>query len=64
MRSRRSQNQKGYFTESKEPVLHLNNNTGKERRPPYRYSTGGVYEGEWIGNKREGFGIMTWLGNK
>lgn len=34
----------------------------KEKRPQYRYTTGGVYEGEWIGNKREGYGVMTWPG--
>jgi hypothetical protein len=54
--------QRGYFTENKEPVVHLNNNRKREARAAYRFSTGGVYEGEWIGNMRDGFGKMTWLG--
>ncbi|CDW81630.1 UNKNOWN [Stylonychia lemnae] len=32
------------------------------RKVPYVYkSTGSVYDGEWLGNFRDGFGIMTWI---
>lgn len=34
----------------------------REKRSPYTYkSTGSVYEGEWLGNFRDGFGTMIWL---
>ena len=31
-----------------------------EKRPPFKFNTGAVYEGEWRGNHREGYGIQTW----
>jgi hypothetical protein len=32
----------------------------RELRPAYQYKTGSIYEGEWFGNFRDGFGTMTW----
>lgn len=32
----------------------------KEKRPPYQFKSGAVYEGEWKGNLRDGFGTQTW----
>ena len=32
----------------------------KERRPPYTFSSGAVYEGEWKGSVREGWGTQIW----
>lgn len=29
-----------------------------ERKPPYKYKSGGVYKGEWKGGFREGYGVM------
>lgn len=54
--------QKGYFTENLETVKHQNPTQRRERRAPYRFATGGVYEGEWVGNMRDGQGVMMWAG--
>ena len=32
----------------------------REKRPPYQFKSGAVYEGEWKGNLRDGFGTQTW----
>ena len=32
----------------------------RERRPPFTFSSGAVYEGEWRGNVREGWGTQIW----
>lgn len=32
----------------------------REKRPPYTFSSGAVYEGEWVGNVRDGYGVQTW----
>jgi hypothetical protein len=32
----------------------------REKRPPHTFKSGAIYEGEWIGNMRDGFGIQTW----
>lgn len=34
--------------------------TKKEKRPAFVFSSGAVYEGEWIGNMRDGYGSQTW----
>ena len=31
-----------------------------EKRPPYKFKSGAVYEGQWRGNVREGNGVQTW----
>jgi len=38
----------------------FNPNQRREKRSPYRYKSGAIYEGEWIGGFRDGFGQMTW----
>lgn len=32
----------------------------REKRSPYRYKNNSIYDGEWIGNKKDGYGVMTW----
>lgn len=32
----------------------------REKREPYVFKSGAVYEGEWIGHTRDGFGIQRW----
>jgi hypothetical protein len=32
----------------------------RERRPPYTFKSGAIYEGEWKGSIRDGWGIQTW----
>lgn len=32
----------------------------REKRPPFLFKSGAVYEGEWKGNMRDGNGIQTW----
>lgn len=32
----------------------------REGRPSYTFTSGAVYEGEWIGNLRDGNGVQTW----
>lgn len=31
-----------------------------EQRPPVRFNNGIVYEGSWLGEYREGFGVQIW----
>ncbi len=39
-------------------ILDNNANTDKiDHRPPYTFKSGAVYEGEWRGNMREGYGV-------
>ena len=35
-------------------------NTKRDRRAAYTFRSGAVYEGEWLGNFRYGFGCMIW----
>ena len=32
----------------------------REKRSPYTFKSGAIYDGEWRGNVRDGFGIQTW----
>ena len=32
----------------------------KEKRPAYQFKSGAVFDGEWKGNSRDGFGTQTW----
>jgi hypothetical protein len=32
----------------------------KEKRPPYTFKSGAVYEGEWKGSVRDGWGTQIW----
>jgi len=32
----------------------------REKRPAYTFQTGAIYEGEWLGGNRDGFGIQVW----
>jgi len=29
----------------------------REKRPPFEFKNGAIYEGDWIGNARDGYGI-------
>lgn len=33
----------------------------KEKRPRFKFNNGAVYEGEWIGDIREGYGVQLWV---
>ena len=39
--------------------VSIKHNT-RQQRKPYKYKTGAVYEGEWVGGFRDGLGQMTW----
>ena len=32
----------------------------REKRSPYIFNSGAVYDGEWIGNMRDGYGVQVW----
>jgi len=32
----------------------------REKRSPYLYNSGAVYDGEWLGNSRDGYGVQVW----
>jgi len=32
----------------------------REKRPPFTFQSGAIYEGEWKGNVRDGFGTQIW----
>ena len=34
--------------------------TVRERRAAYHFKNGAVYEGEWLGDNRDGFGVQVW----
>lgn len=34
--------------------------TKREKRPRYTFRSGAVYEGEWLGNLRDGYGVQIW----
>ena len=36
------------------------NSKDREKRPPFKFKSGAVYDGEWVGNMRDGYGIQTW----
>lgn len=42
------------------PEQRTKNGQTREKRPPFQYRTGAVYEGEWLGQVRDGYGIQTW----
>ena len=35
----------------------------REKRLAFHFDDGSKYNGEWIGNKRDGYGVMEWKGN-
>jgi len=52
-----------YFTaQDARETLSKVSGPGRSRviRSPYRYKSGGVYTGEWLGGFRDGFGEMVW----
>jgi len=65
---RESNRNNQYFTYEEQMETLSRSNTAlvfsrhatKEQRPAYRYKSGAVYEGEWIGGMRHGFGVMEW----
>ncbi len=32
----------------------------REKRPPHTLPDGEIYDGEWIGDHKDGYGILTW----
>lgn len=38
----------------------FSNYTKEEKRAPYTYKSGAMYDGEWKGGFRHGFGKMRW----
>lgn len=40
--------------------MNDSNGARRERKKPYRFPSGAVYEGEWVGNMRDGYGKQTW----
>lgn len=32
----------------------------REKRPPFTFKSGAIYDGEWKGNKKDGYGIQVW----
>jgi len=53
---------KQYFTEEEPKDLPSQPSDPKtlEKRPPFTFKSGAIYEGEWKGNIREGFGKQSW----
>ena len=53
-----------YFTqeEARETVSQriYKANQPRENRPPYKFKTGAIYQGQWKGGFRDGFGEQTW----
>lgn len=52
-----------YFSieEVKETLSDVNTQAAfHDKRQPYRYRTGGVYVGQWLGGFRDGWGVMIW----
>ena len=39
-------------------------NKEREKRLAFYFEDGSKYNGEWIGNKRDGYGVMEWKGKK
>jgi len=33
----------------------------REKREPYKFKSGAVYDGEWLDNMRDGYGVHTWF---
>lgn len=38
----------------------LSPSTHREQRKPYKFTTGAIYVGQWVGGFRDGFGTQTW----
>eukprot|EP00419_Tripos_fusus_P021803 CAMPEP_0172712730 /NCGR_PEP_ID=MMETSP1074-20121228/61272_1 /TAXON_ID=2916 /ORGANISM="Ceratium fusus, Strain PA161109" /LENGTH=365 /DNA_ID=CAMNT_0013536703 /DNA_START=125 /DNA_END=1223 /DNA_ORIENTATION=+ len=51
-----------YFTQELEELSTLANSPRVvgERRKPYTFKTGSVYDGQWLGNRRHGMGKQRW----
>lgn len=32
----------------------------REKRLPFEFKNGAIYDGEWVGNDRDGYGIQRW----
>ena len=43
-----------YLNNDIENVEDTNNSKIREKRPPFKYKSGAIYDGEWVGNKRDG----------
>ena len=45
------------FTWLGEQELH---NLKREKRPPFTFKSGAIYDGEWKGHVRDGYGVQIW----
>lgn len=53
----------GYFGREANELLNLPAPASQEQqrvRRRHEFQTGSVYDGEWLGNERDGFGVQTW----
>ena len=35
----------------------------REVKPPFIYKNGAIYDGEWVGDMKDGYGILRWPEN-
>ena len=55
----------GYFKkiESRETLTGIYEKNAPIKKKKHIYKTGAVYDGQWKGGLRHGYGIMTWTDN-
>lgn len=46
-----------YFSNAQDQMHEFSGSKIRETRPPFKYKSGAVYEGEWVGSARDGMGI-------
>jgi len=49
-----------YLGEIEEEEVKMNSEEGIKVHGRHEYKNGGVYEGEWINNRRDGLGKFKW----
>ena len=54
--------QNRYFSREEiiETSLQQFSSKAREKRAPFHFQSGAVYDGEWVGNMRDGTGTQTW----
>ncbi|CAD8159237.1 unnamed protein product [Paramecium pentaurelia] len=52
--------QKEIFNSLEFGMNNANNVQSREKRPLFVFKNGATYEGEWVGNKRDGKGVQIW----
>lgn len=53
--------QTNYFTQEEEYETLRSKFKAEKRERRYEYKSKAVYQGQWLGNFRNGFGKMTWV---